>query len=62
MTDKLKPCPFCGNPNLLVDKGILENDELGNYFVCCNKCHVTGPAGYTAQEAVEAWNRRVNAE
>ena len=58
MSEELKPCPFCGNSDVYVDKGVLGNDELGNYFVCCEFCHTTGPAGKTEDDAVASWNRR----
>ena len=57
MTDKLKPCPFCGGEALLHDE---EYKECGIYWVGCFnadcKMHPV-TADYTHEEsAVAAWN------
>lgn len=54
---KLKPCPFCGKtPVTVVD------DETEEKFGV--KCFSCGGAIYpekeTLDEAIEAWNRRIN--
>lgn len=57
---KLKPCPFCGNKIILLDK-----DSIGNLFYTCistdgvvfSTC-CAGKSGSTKLEAIEAWNRR----
>lgn len=69
MSEKLKPCPFCGG------KPYLFKDNFGKYGVACEKCNLwfgikieNGTLlrfGWTAKiktrkEAVEAWNRRAN--
>ena len=68
MTDKLKPCPFCGREAILVKN---EHPRLhrpsrnGQYHVACYECDLM--MGYdedyggqfdTKEEAIEAWNRR----
>lgn len=63
MTDKLKPCPFCGSEALKVDTGY-----YGAKWVECQECFIDGPS-ITAnpigsreikdQEAIDAWNSRV---
>lgn len=59
MTEKLKPCPFCGSEAKPVFR------ERTNYVVCSNEeecwcgmtCPVTSP-----EEAARIWNRRTNAK
>lgn len=61
----LKPCPFCGCPDIYVtiDRGYLDDSAV----VFCNACKVIvkvekndqeGFNDKTAKIAVEAWNRR----
>ena len=55
--DELKPCPFCGR------KAILRRDSHGCYIGCENgMCSVLPTTWYyeTEEEAITAWNRRVN--
>lgn len=71
---ELKPCPFCGNKNLIVntiDKVPLNDEpdewEKTHYTVNCpyndGGCGTTIAWVYdTAEEAVEAWNRRKQLE
>ncbi len=66
---KLKPCPFCGNG------AILARDNYGKYLIECETCSLLFGVSVedgtelvdgwraminTAEEATEAWNRRVN--
>lgn len=59
MTENLKPCPFCGGEarvRIIVDQN----------FVECGKCwahsaHALG-CNMTKEEAIKAWNRRVEKE
>ena len=55
MTEKLKPCPFCGCDDI----GIWENDEgyIG-YQVYCESCGSMADSYDTPKEAIKAWNRR----
>lgn len=59
---KLKQCPFCGSKaEKYADYCI--NPETGNscglkHFVWCTRCTAL-VCGYSEQEAVNAWNRRV---
>ena len=56
---ELKPCPFCGYKNIqiLVDK----NEYLYyRYFSQCQRCGASAKRGRTKEEAIDAWNRRVD--
>ena len=58
MTEKLKPCPFCGSRSVYV-----EQIGSGCYFnVCCCNCLANVPLSGSRETAVEAWNRRPNAK
>lgn len=53
MTDeKLKPCPFCGG------KATINGITL--VYIKCTKCGVETVGYREEDEAIEAWNRRVN--
>ena len=67
MKEKLKPCPFCGSPDLEI--GTLTGMFEERYYVYCRKCKVTGPLGkFTAtkyngvKSAIAIWNRRAKDE
>lgn len=51
MSEKLKPCPFCGCKNIRLW-------ETTSPWVQCEKCLSSAATGYTKEEAVENWNRR----
>ena len=57
MTDKLKPCPFCGgNANLI------EQKATGCFRVKCTKCP-TDLGRYwffKKNDVINAWNRRAD--
>ena len=53
MTQKLKPCPFCG-----ADEASVEVIDYDFYGVQCYCCKATGPTEETKAEAIDAWNRR----
>ena len=65
MSEELKPCPFCGSKQIILD--CWEGIHGMNYFVRCRKCRITlySSDGFmlksfaTAKAAVKAWNRRV---
>lgn len=59
--DSLKPCPFCGSPDVEMDE-----IDRGVYCACCNTCGVIGPAVQDAPSAAAArniaadkWNQRI---
>ena len=60
--DDLKPCPFCGGEAEVTDEDSYGFSD-GDWFVCCTECHTY--LGFdsqyeTPQEAIEAWNARVD--
>ncbi len=56
MTEKLKPCPFCGGRTVL-----LGNEEISSYFVLCEDCDAEGKTCNTPEEAiVKAWDNHAN--
>jgi Lar family restriction alleviation protein len=57
MTDKLKPCPFCGGDN--VDVFNWEVTFQGDYFKAyCKDCDFELKPQRTEEEAIKAWNTR----
>lgn len=69
MQTELKPCPFCGRTDKLVFyETVQEFDdcEIHQYTIYCDasgdKTGCGASCGYqrTKEEAIEAWNRRVN--
>ena len=56
MTEELKPCPFCGGKAELFG-----TEETGVFYVECLDCNVNDNFD-TAEEAIAAWNRRMNDE
>lgn len=67
MTEKFKPCPFCGGPAELVD--IPEpNANDGRFYVHCPACSshfsfepglcVRTYTGRTREDVISLWNRR----
>lgn len=74
MTDKLKPCPFCGSKEVGMAKAV------GHIFarkyqgkvraICCKKCGVNGGIFNTLamsveeaeKNAIQSWNRRADGD
>lgn len=59
MTEKLKPCPFCGG-KVKISNGY--NIDFNNrshefFFAICLECGARGSDGNTEKEAAEKWNR-----
>lgn len=56
MDNQLKPCPFCGNPD--IQRGRAEIGNRPTFHTYCNGCEA-GTQGHPTREASdEAWNRR----
>lgn len=56
--DKLKPCPFCGGE--AKTGTTLFGIRSGLIFVYCKKCYASSLDYKTKEDAIEAWNRRVD--
>lgn len=50
--DKLSPCPFCGGPAELANKGAMGHKAR------CTSCDAERSCRATPTEAIEAWNKR----
>ena len=66
MSDKLKPCPFCGGQAILTVIPPHEHkiatwipDSSGGVFIECTNCTCT-VAEDTIDQAIEVWNRRAD--
>lgn len=53
MSNKLKPCPFCGG------HAIIDGCDGGDWIVICNECNASIGYKETKQEAIEEWNWRI---
>ena len=65
MTDKLKPCPFCGSE--WTDVRYMNNpfDKhhiYGGYSAFCDDCGATTKRCDIKEKAIALWNRRANDE
>lgn len=61
----LKPCPFCGGNAFIVvdhDAVVDTRGRCWGYTAVCGKCCTTSGLTYTAEKAIEAWNRRAGDE
>lgn len=56
---ELKPCPFCGSYDVVVDE--LDETYTSGY-VRCRDCGAEGSIRDSCAEAAAAWNRRTNAK
>ena len=53
MNDELKPCPFCGG------HAIIDGCDDTLWIVICKECNASIGYKETKEEAIEAWNRRI---
>ncbi len=58
MTEKLKPCPFCGSEKIYIDMRDVFNEDETEYFYTCKNCGATAPACIDDNDALKAWNTR----
>lgn len=58
MSEKLKPCPFCGG-KAWAYSGTTYHFESGWGWICaCKSCDAQGEIGETKAAAIRNWNRR----
>ena len=66
MSEKLKPCPFCGGNTCIIQKDntLREDKRTCTYQIVCaaflGGCGASGGVGLTAPKAIEAWSRRID--
>ena len=59
MSERLKPCPFCGSDRVSFlpdDEQLLEDTITG--FIWCRGCGFSSDSFYSEKDALENWNRR----
>lgn len=56
MSEELKPCPFCGSEDVVLQESII---YPGEYYVCCNVCGILTNRYSNRSLAISAWNKRV---
>ena len=56
MTEKLKPCPFCGSNDVTV------NEVYPSSYARCRVCGAEGGLRSSHDEAAAAWNSRTDAK
>lgn len=57
MSEELKPCPFCGETRIFLDKRTGYNFH-SEYLAYCISCHSEGPKCDTEDVARTMWNSR----
>ena len=53
MTDRLKPCPFCGSESICIVGG-----GTFPFWIECEGCNTTSKPFNLKEESVNQWNRR----
>jgi Lar family restriction alleviation protein len=52
----IKPCPFCGGNDIIVDAaGIYNDDDSYTEWMICVNCDASGPA---SKDSKASWNTR----
>lgn len=60
MTEKLKPCPFCGC-EFDLDSGLMGfGKKTKSVYIKCPFCRAKTPIEFSVEDVVKVWNRRVN--
>ena len=57
MSDKLKPCPFCGSEDITIGY-CLRGDKTREAYIECIECGASGYPYTKEKKAIDAWNRR----
>lgn len=55
--NKLKPCPFCGEPDIKIMKSFFTVFE-DKYYCFCPECGSRSFESFSEKQTVDAWNRR----
>jgi len=56
MTEKLKPCPFCGSRNVYHGSYTITKPHI--FGADCDNCDAKGPIKDNKEDAAKAWNTR----
>lgn len=63
MSDKLKPCPFCGGEAAYSETNPSHIGDDNGFMVYCKKCYTESSYDFqTRENAIAAWNRRYEQE
>ena len=62
MSEERKSCPFCGEDNPLLEQENFLFEEFSPFYVRCWNCGCRTDYYFSAEEAIERWNRRVDNE
>lgn len=59
----MNPCPFCGETSAILVQSPYpySNSDSPLRVVRCLKCNAEGPHRHGAEEAADAWDRRIDA-
>lgn len=59
MSEKLRPCPFCGGEARIAKRW---DDERNHdvWWIVCDECDMMTYESNTEEWLIEAWNRRAN--
>ena len=60
MSEKLKPCPFCGNEYVFMHTSLYGYIKEQHYYVGCGRCKCIGGHAVAEEAATALWNRRAN--
>jgi Lar family restriction alleviation protein len=55
---ELKPCPFCGSKDIMIEESLLLVIEQ-HFWCTCGECLASTKEGTTEKEAINIWNTRV---
>jgi len=58
MSENLKPCPFCGCKNIIVDTRDDEDGNIIDYYCECMNCGAMSHFAYDRKCTIDAWNTR----
>ena len=63
MSEKLKPCPFCGSGLIKIKTVDKDNfKKKGKYYIECSLCGATSGYYNKRRDSANAWNTRAEAQ